>query len=283
MQSGARRLVVPAPAKLNAFLHVTGRRADGYHTLESLFVAIDLADRVELVDRDDGAIVRAADVEGVPEHDDLALRAARALRMAVGGTRGVSIRVDKRIPMGAGLGGGSTDAASVLLGLNRLWSLELARAALMDIGASLGADVPFFLGEGPALAHGIGEVLTPMSVPTAWIALAMPRAHVSTARIFASRELTRSAPSAKMGVFSEGYGHNDLEAVAAAAFPPVGVALRALRRVSALARMTGSGACVFAPFDAERDARRALEALPADLPACVVRTLARHPLAAFAC
>jgi 4-diphosphocytidyl-2-C-methyl-D-erythritol kinase len=277
------RLVVPAPAKLNAFLHVTGRRADGYHTLESLFVAIDLADRVELVDRDDGAIVRDADVDGVAERDDLSLRAARALRAAAGVRRGVSIRVDKQIPMGAGLGGGSSDAASVLLGLNRLWSLGLSRAALTTIGASLGADVPFFLREGPALARGIGDVLTPMSAPAAWIALAMPNAHVPTARIFASPELTRSTPSAKMDVFSEGYGHNDLEAVAAAAFPPVGVALHALRRVSPHARMTGSGACVFAPFDAEREARRALEALPADLPARVVRTLARHPLASFAC
>jgi 4-diphosphocytidyl-2-C-methyl-D-erythritol kinase len=282
MASGARRLVVPAPAKLNAFLHVTGRRADGYHTLESLFVAIDLADRVELADRDDDAIVRSAEVDGVAEDDDLALRAARALRAAAGVTRGVSIRVDKRIPMGAGLGGGSSDAASVLLALNRLWSLGLSRAALMHIGASLGADVPFFLGVGPALARGIGERLTPMSIPTAWIALAMPPAHVPTARIFASPELTHSTPSAKMSVFSEGYGHNDLEAVAAAAFPPVGRALHALRSVSPHARMTGSGACVFAPFDAERDARRALEALPADLPARVVRTLARHPLASFA-
>ena len=283
MEGNARRLVVPAPAKLNAFLHVTGRRRDGYHTLESLFVAIDLADRIELVDRDDGAIVRAGGLESVAVHDDLTLRAARALREAVRVPRGVAIRVDKRIPMGAGLGGGSSDAASVLLALNRLWSLGLTREALMRVGATLGADVPFFLGAGPALARGTGDVLTPMTVPTAWIALAMPRAHVPTARIFASAELTRSTPSAKMDVFSEGYGHNDLEAVAAAAFPPVGLALHAMRRASALARMTGSGACVFAPFDAERDARRALEALPADLPACVVRTLARHPLAAFAC
>ena len=143
-------------------------------------------------------------------------------------------------------------------------------------------DVPFFLGEGAALARGIGEVLTPMSVPPCFVALATPRVHVSTASIFASRELTRSARSAKISVFSEGYGHNDLEAAAVAQFPPVAEAVQALRRASPGARMTGSGACVFAPFAAERDARRALASLPASVPGCVVRTLARHPLASFA-
>jgi 4-diphosphocytidyl-2-C-methyl-D-erythritol kinase len=278
----AQVLMLAAPAKLNLFLHVTGRRSDGYHTLESLFVPIDLADTVEVALRDDDAIVRLADVPGVRDDDDLTLRAARALRQATGATRGVSMRLVKRIPQGAGLGGGSSDAASVLLGLNRLWSLGLSRSDLIAIGVTLGADVPFFLGEGPALARGIGDVLTPMSVPTYWIALAMPRVHVPTDSIFASPELTRATPSAKMSVFSEGYGHNDLEAVAVSKFPQVGEAVQALRRASPLARMTGSGACVFAMFDAERDARRALALLPAEMPGCVVRTLARHPLASFA-
>jgi 4-diphosphocytidyl-2-C-methyl-D-erythritol kinase len=278
----AQVLMLAAPAKLNLFLHVTGRRSDGYHTLESLFVPIDLADTVEVALRDDDAIVRLADVPGVRDDDDLTLRAARALRQATGATRGVSMRLVKRIPQGAGLGGGSSDAASVLLGLNRLWSLGLSRSDLMAIGATLGADVPFFLGEGPALARGIGDVLTPMSVPTYWIALAMPRVHVPTDSIFASPELTRATPSAKISVFSEGYGHNDLEAVAVSKFPQVGEAVQALRRASPLARMTGSGACVFGMFDAERDARRALALLPAEMPGCVVRTLGRHPLASFA-
>ena len=277
-----RPLTLAAPAKLNLFLHVTGRRADGYHTLESLFVLIDLADTLELADRSDGAITRAAPVDGVREADDLTLRAAHALREAAGVSRGVSIRLVKRIPQGAGLGGGSSYAASVLLGLNRLWALRLSRDELIRIGMRLGADVPFFLGEGAALARGIGEVLTPMSVPPCFVALATPRVHVSTASIFASRELTRSARSAKISVFSEGYGHNDLEAAAVAQFPPVAEAVQALRRASPGARMTGSGACVFAPFAAERDARRALASLPASVPGCVVRTLARHPLASFA-
>ena len=275
-------LALAAPAKLNFFLHVTGRRADGYHTLESLFVPIDLADTVEVASRDDDRIARLADVPGVREENDLSLRAARALRQAAGVSRGASIRLVKRIPQGAGLGGGSSDAASVLLGLNRLWSLGLARPALISIGATLGADVPFFLGEGPALVRGIGERLTPMSVPAFWVALAMPAVQVPTASIFAARELTRATASAKMNVFSEGYGHNDLEAVAVSKFPQVGEAVRALRRASPLARMSGSGACAFALFDAERDAHRALALLPAGMPGRVVRTLARHPLASLA-
>ena len=274
-------LTVAAPAKLNLFLHVTGRRADGYHTLESLFALIDLADTIELVDRDDEAIIRAADIPGVAERDDLVLRAAHALRAAAGLRRGVSIRVTKRIPLGAGLGGGSSDAASVLLALNRLWSLGMPRAELARIAASLGADVPFFIGGHAALARGIGEVLTQMSVPTRWVALAMPDVHVPTGVIFASRELTRSTPSVKMNVFSEGYGHNDLEAVAVSRFPQVGLAVRALRQVSPSARMTGSGSCAFATFDAQSDAERAIAMLPPGMSGLVVRTLARHPLAAF--
>jgi 4-diphosphocytidyl-2-C-methyl-D-erythritol kinase len=282
LRGRSERLVVPAPAKLNCFLHVTGRRADGYHLLESLFVPIDLADTIALAARADGAIVRETDIDGVPESQDLTLRAARALRDASGVKAGVSIRVTKRVPRGAGLGGGSSDAASVLLALNRLWSLDLPRRDLAAIGIALGADVPFFLGGGPALVRGIGERLTPMSVACAWIALAMPRVHVSTAAIFASPQLTRSTPSAKIDVFSEGYGHNDLESVAAERFAPIREALQALRRASPYARMSGSGACVFAPFSAERDAREALEPQPADMPRRLVRTLERHPLAAFA-
>ncbi len=277
-----RVLVVPAPAKVNLFLHVTGRRADGYHSLESLFSLIDLADTLTLEDRDDGRILRGGNVPGVPESADLTLRAAHALREAAAMRRGATITLTKRIPQGAGLGGGSSDAASVLLALNRLWSLSMSRRDLAAIGVTLGADVPFFLGETPALARGIGERLTPMSLPTCWLALAMPAVQVATAEIFAAPELTRSTPSAKMDVFSEGYGRNDLEAVAASRFPRVAEALRALRRASPQARMTGSGACVFAVFATEAEAQSALGLLPAGIPGQVVRTVARHPLASFA-
>jgi len=158
-EAGLTRLVVPAPAKVNLFLHVTGRRADGYHTLESLFALIDWADTIALDVRDDGAIVRANALPGVPEDDDLTLRAARALRTHSGTRLGVTIAVEKSLPMGAGLGGGSSDAASVLLALNRLWALRLPRDELAAIGQSLGADVPFFVGGGPAVARGTGEAL----------------------------------------------------------------------------------------------------------------------------
>ena len=277
-----RRLVVPAPAKVNLFLHVTGRRGDGYHTLESLFTLVDLADTLTLETRDDGAVVRAGDVPGVTAEEDLALRAARRLQEASGGRHGVSIAIDKRIPMGAGLGGGSSDAATVLLALNRLWDLGLSREALIDVAAELGADVPFFVFGQTALARGIGERLGPMTMPTTWLALAFPDVHVATASIFAAPDLTRSTPSAKMDVFSEGYGRNDLAGVACARHPAVAEALAVLTKLSPHARMTGSGACVFAPFAREDDAAQAVIALPAGLRGRVVRTLARHPLAAFA-
>jgi 4-diphosphocytidyl-2-C-methyl-D-erythritol kinase len=275
-------LVVPAPAKVNLFLHVTGRRADGYHTLETLFALIDWCDTITLVAREDGVVARARPIEGVDERDDLALRAAHALRAATGERRGATIEIEKRIPLGAGLGGGSSDAASVLLALNRLWGGRLPRGELAAIGAALGADVPFFIGGGPALARGIGERLTPMSLPRTWLALAVPRVHVPTATIFAAPELTRSTPSSKMNVFSEGYGRNDLEAVAAAWYPGVADAIAALRRASPAARMTGSGACAFAAFSNERDASRVLGQLAPGMACRVVRTLDRHPLASFA-
>jgi len=275
-------LVVAAPAKVNLFLHVTGRRADGYHTLETAFALIDWCDTIELTRRDDGAIVRARDLPAIAEADDLTLRAARALKSASGSPYGVTIDVEKRIPQGAGLGGGSADAASVLLALNRLWSLARPRAELAAIGATLGADVPFFIGAGPALARGIGDVLTPLSMPTCWLALAIPPVHVSTQAIFASLQLTHAAASTKINVFSEGYGRNDLEAIAVSGFPAVAGAVDALRRSSPNARMTGSGGCAFAAFASERDARRAMAAIPPNIAGRVVRTLARHPLADFA-
>ena len=275
-------LVVAAPAKVNLFLHVTGRRADGYHLLESVFALVDLADTITLAARADGAVVRTTDVAGVPAAEDLAVRAAQALRSAAGVPVGVAIGVDKRIPQGAGLGGGSSDAASVLLGLNRLWRLGWPRARLAEVGQALGADVPFFVGGDNALVRGIGERLTPVTLPPQWLALAFPRCHVRTADIFAAAELTRDTPSAKIDVFSDGYGRNDLAPVTAARFPAVAEALAAMRTAWPAARMSGSGACVFAACPTEDDARRALDALPATVDRRLCRTLARHPLAGFA-
>ena len=280
--SATRTLVVAAPAKVNLFLHVTGRRGDGYHLLESLFALVDLADTVTLALRDDGAIVRARDVPGVALRDDLAIRAAAALREATGARHGATIAVDKRIPMGGGLGGGSSDAASVLLALNRLWSLGLPRTELAAIGLRLGADVPFFVHGENAIVRGIGEEITPVSLPRQWLALALPAVPVPTAAIFAAPELTRSTPSAKMNVFSVSYGRNDLEPVAAARHPEVAAALAALGRAAGNARMTGSGSTVFAACESAGAARNAVAALPPGLRGLVASTLARHPLASFA-
>ena len=271
-------VTVPAPAKVNLFLHVTGQRSDGYHAIESLIALVDLADFVTLTSRDDGEVVAAHDIAGIGRDDDLSLRAARALRAAAGVRNGVTIALTKRIPLGAGLGGGSSDAASVLLALNRLWQVDFTRAQLADIAIALGADVPFFVRGENAIARGIGEALTPVTLPTSWLVLLHPRAHVQTKEIFAARELTRNAPSAKIDVFSEGYGRNDLAAVTREKFPAVREALDALDG----ARMTGSGSAVYAAFATEQQAARALRKLPRTAQGRLVRTLARHPLAAFA-
>jgi 4-diphosphocytidyl-2-C-methyl-D-erythritol kinase len=271
-------MIVPAPAKVNLFLHVTGRRADGYHTLESLFALVDLCDTVALEPNDDGAIVRANDVDGVPADDDLAVRAARALQREASVARGVTITVRKRIPMGAGLGGGSSDAASTLLALNRLWGLGWPRARLREVAGSLGADVPFFVEGHNAVARGIGERLAPVTLPSRWIVLICPGVHVATQEIFASPHLTRDTASAKMDVFSEGYGRNDLAPVTSRAFPQVA---EALSRAPG-ARMTGSGACVFMSFETQVRAEEAMAALPRSGETILARTLARHPLASFA-
>ncbi len=271
-------MIVPAPAKVNLFLHVTGRRADGYHTLESLFALIDLADAITVDVRDDGTILRTNDVPGVPADEDLAIRAARALQGAANVRAGAGIAVEKRIPMGAGLGGGSSDAASVLLALNRLWNLRWPRARLRELAATLGADVPFFVGGENAIARGIGEALTPVTLPTQWLVIERPPVHVNTGAVFASPDLTRDTPSAKIDVFSEGYGRNDLAAVTAARFPEVAFALTR----DPDARMTGSGACVFVSFPTRQQAEQAMAARSRPGETFIVRTLARHPLASFA-
>jgi 4-diphosphocytidyl-2-C-methyl-D-erythritol kinase len=276
------RVTVPAPAKLNLFLHVTGRRADGYHLLESLLVAVDVGDTITLTRRDDGSISRTTEVAGVAPQDDLAVRAAAALKRETGSALGVDIALAKRVPLGSGMGGGSSDAASVLLALNRLWDAKLPRAELIRLGVALGADVPFFLQGEPALARGIGERLTPVTLPPLWVAVIVPPISVATAAIFAAPELTRNSTSAKMEVFSEGYGRNDLQPIATSRFPDIAVALRSLDEHSPYARMTGSGSCVFAPFASESAARAAVDTRPPAMRGFVARTLARHPLAAFA-
>jgi len=278
---------LPAPAKLNRFLHVTGRRGDGYHTLETLLVPIDHCDWITLTPRDGTEIVRARGPAAIAPEDDLALRAARLLQRRAGVERGVAVEVEKHIPVGSGLGGGSSDAATVLLGLNRLWKLEWSRGALMALALELGADVPFFLFGEPAFATGIGEVLERFSIPPTWFVVVTPRVMVSTAAIFAAPELTRHTPSARIQAFSEAYGGNDLQAVAASRFPEISTCLAGLaREVTSDVRvaMSGSGSSVFAAFADEDAAVQTLSraARGGELTGFVARALDRHPLQHFA-
>ncbi len=274
-----------APAKLNLFLHVTGRRADGYHLLQSVFQLIDLCDTLDFDLRDDGRIVRTTDMAGVPADIDLTVRAARLLQAAAA-ERGITvpgadIAIHKQLPMGGGIGGGSSDAATTLMVLNHLWQTGLERAQLMRLGLQLGADVPFFLLGENAFVEGIGEQLTPISTPPAWFVLVHPGVSVPTPIIFQSRELTRDTKVVRIADFSTHlpvYGKNDLQAVAARAFPPVADALEWLSDHGD-ARMTGSGACVFAAFASESDADAVLRQVPSRWRSWKTQSLAAHPLA----
>lgn len=270
-----------APAKLNLFLHVVGQRPDGYHELQSVFTLVDRCDVLRLRVRDDGLVRRVNEVPGVPSDEDLAVRAARRLREASATRLGADIEIDKRIPMGGGLGGGSSDAATVLMALDRLWGTGLGPERLAGIGLGLGADVPFFLFGRPAWAEGVGERLRPIEVPEAWYVVLVPPVAVPTAAVFAAPELTRNTEPLKMEDFSahprDGRFHNDLEPVVAARYPAVREHLEWLARRGE-ARLTGSGACVFARFGNAGAARRVLEELPASMSGFVTKGLQRHPM-----
>ena len=287
-------LGLPAPAKLNLFLHVTGRRADGYHELQTLMVPIGLADTLDFELRDDGAIVRTGDVIG-PLDDDLCLRAARLLQQESRSCLGADINVEKRIPAGSGMGGGSSDAATTLMALNRLWKLGWPRERLATLALRLGADVPFFLGAGPALAEGVGERLTPLAWPVSCFAVIHPQVSVSTAEIFSAAELTRSTKALTIADFSalrdnaagSGasvpgglFGANDLEPVVRRRYAAVEAAVAHLGRFGP-ARMTGSGSAVFAALPSEEAAREAVGELPAGWRGWAVKSLAEHPLAGW--
>jgi 4-diphosphocytidyl-2-C-methyl-D-erythritol kinase len=267
----------PAPAKLNLFLHVVGRRADGYHLLQSVFRLIDRADTVHLELRDDGRVVRDGELAGVPAEHDLAVRAARLLQPHAPEGMGVTIGLEKVLPMGGGLGGGSSDAATVLLALNRLWQVNLSREALQRLALQLGADVPVFIYGRTAFAEGVGEILHEVTAPPAWYVVLTPPVQVPTAAIFAAPELTRNTPAIKIAPFSAGMGRNDLQPVVVSRYPEVARHLGWLAQFGE-ARMTGSGACVFASFETERAARDVLGALPETMQGFVAQGLDRHPL-----
>jgi len=263
----------PAPGKLNLFLHVLGRRGDGYHELQTVFRLVECADRVQIIPRRDGQLA----FSGPFGDDNLCLRAARLLKQASGSKPGADITLEKRLPVAGGMGGGSSDAATVLLGLNRLWHLELPRVRLQELALQLGADVPFFIYGRNALGEGIGERLSALDLPPAWYLVITPQVAVSTKEIFA-RALTGQSKQLKIPPFFPGQGTNDLEAVVVARYPEVAAQLAWLRSRCPQARMTGSGACLFAEFAAQADAAAVHAALPTGMSGFIARGLDRHPL-----
>lgn len=265
---------LPAPGKLNLFLHVLGRRADGYHLLQTVFRLVDRADRVGLAVRDDGEIR----FDGAFGEDNLCVRAARSLQRASGTRLGAELALEKNLPVGGGMGGGSSDAATTLLGLNRLWGCGLDRARLAELALELGADVPFFLRGTNAIGGGVGERLEDLELPPAWYLVLVPQVSVSTKEMFSDPALTRDTKPLKIPPFLSGQGRNDLEAAAVRRYPEIAEHLAWLKRSSPAARMTGSGACVFAEFSRRQEAEAVLAQLPAAMQGFVARGLDRHPL-----
>lgn len=278
-----------APAKINLFLHITGRRADGYHTLQSVFQLLDFYDTIHIKPNSTGQIKRLNILENVPEAQDLCVRAAQALQLATGCKQGAEIHIDKRIPMGGGLGGGSSDAATVLLALNHLWQLHLSRNQLMQIGLTLGADVPVFIFGQTAWAEGIGEVLSPVKLPesqrNSYYVVLTPEEHVSTEQVFANLRLTRDTKPLRIADFSSSGNssnfRNDLETIVCEDFPAVATALNWLKPYGE-ARMSGSGASVFVAVNSKQMADEILANKPANTSGFVAKGLAKHPHFDFA-
>jgi 4-diphosphocytidyl-2-C-methyl-D-erythritol kinase len=274
----------PAPAKLNLFLHVVGRREDGYHDLQTLFQIIECCDRIGITPRGDGRIVRTRGLSSVPPEQDLTVRAALALQQHTRTRVGADIEVIKHIPVGGGLGGGSTDAATVLLALNHVWRTGLDLFELTKLGLSLGADVPVFVQGRTAWGEGRGERLEPVSLPDRWFLVIHPGVSVSTAQMFQAPELTRNSPLITIRAFSEGGTANAFEPVVCARHPEVAQALDWLRaqidahNAPVSARLTGTGACIFASFEREVDAERIAARVPDRWSSFVARGLNRSPL-----
>ena len=268
---------LPSPAKLNLFLHITGRRADGYHSLQTVFQLLDFGDVIHFEPTRDGRVKLSCPGLDLPPGDNLAWRAAEALRQRAQGNPGVNLRIDKRIPAGGGLGGGSSNAATVLLGLNRLWKLGLPPEELARIGLTLGADVPVFVHGHSAWGEGVGERLTPVDLPPAWYLVIVPNCHVSTAEVFSHRQLTRNTSPITIAAFFAAGAHNDCENVVRELYPEVDKALIWLGKFGQ-ARLTGTGACVFAAFASEADAEAAKQEIPAEWQGFVAGGLNQSPV-----
>ncbi|MCH9673937.1 MAG: 4-(cytidine 5'-diphospho)-2-C-methyl-D-erythritol kinase [Gammaproteobacteria bacterium] len=279
----------PAPAKINWFLSVTGRRADGYHELQTAFQFLSLHDSLTFVERGDGAIERLNDVPGILPRDDLVIRAAHALKEAAHAPQGVGIRLTKRIPSGAGLGGGSSEAATTLVALNAIWGTGLSNDALAEIGLSLGADVPIFVRGGSAWAEGVGEILTPIRLPEAWMVVIYPACHVATAEVFRAPQLTRNSVPRTIPRFLRadasaidpeqvlGIAANDCEPVVRELYPEVGNALDWLAQFASV-RMTGTGSAVFGVFPSQSAAQAVETGAPPEWQVFVTRAINTSPL-----
>lgn len=264
------RLTLPAPAKLNLFLHILGRRADGYHELQTLFQFLDHADELHFALREDGQIRLHTEIPGVPHDSNLIVRAARQLQEQSGCRLGADIWLDKHLPMGGGIGGGSSDAATTLVGLNHLWQLGWDEDRLAALGLGLGADVPVFVRGRAAFAEGVGEKLTPVELEEPWFLVAVPQVFVSTAEVFSDPELTRDTAPIKVRSLLGVDGRNDCQTVVEKRYPAVRNALMLLNKFTS-ARLTGTGACVFGSFPNQGDADKVRRQLPATLPSFVAR------------
>ena len=270
-------LTLNSPAKLNLMLHITGRRADGYHLLQTVFQFIDLNDQMVFEVLDSPQICRTNSQTPVAESDDIVLRAASLLQSRYGVESGVQISIEKNIPIGGGLGGGSSNAATCLLALNRLWNLNLSLDELADIGLELGADVPVFIHGFAAWADGVGEQLTPIALPEPWYLVIHPNINVSTAEIFNAEELTRDCDAITIRAFLAGAGINVCESVARKRYPVIGEALDWLNQF-AEARMTGTGACIYAPFDSLKAAEGVKSRVPLRWQSFIARGMSRNPV-----
>jgi len=267
----------PAPAKLNLLLRIVGRRTDGYHLLQTVFQFVDIADQLSFNLRTDGVIKRVTPLEGVEEDQDLVIRAARLLQQESGTAFGAEIKLDKQLPMGGGLGGGSSDAATTLVALNALWNVGLTEDQLAKLGLKLGADVPVFIRGYAAWGEGVGETLTPIDLPEPWYLVLVPPCHVSTAEIFSDPALERNSPSITVDDFLSGCVDNSCLPVVSRRYPEVAQALDWLNQ-HAEARLTGTGGCVFAAFKDEESARQVLKQIPKQYQGLVGRGVNCSPL-----
>lgn len=278
-----KNITVSAPAKLNLFLHITGRREDGYHLLQTVFQFLDYADTISLTVREDGEINRVSELDGVPAEEDLVVKAAKLLQMHTGSQLGADISVDKLLPMGGGLGGGSSNAASVLVGLNHLWECGLTQQQLMDLGGQLGADVPVFIFAQSAWAEGVGERLEGLDLPEKWFLVLKPKINVSTAKVFSNSQLRRDCSTITIRDFLAGQTENVCEKPVREMYPEVDDALTDLARYceNGESRLTGTGACVFAAFDNKQLAEQAFAELSEKWDGFVAKGMNQTPLKEF--